>query len=262
MPRFAANLTFLWTDRPFVSRFDAAARAGFAAVEYMFPYAEDLKAVAAELRRLKLRQTLFNLPAGDWAAGERGIAVDPGRRDEFRDGVRQGIDVARLLKCPRVNCLVGKQLEDVPLKDQWACLVDNIKMAAAAFEQVGLVLLVEPINTFDMPGFFLRTPSEAFELQDKVGAANLKVQYDVYHAQRMEGNLTQTITRNIGRIGHIQIADAPDRNQPGTGEINFSYLLRAIDRTDYAGDIGLEYRPTGATDESFNWIEEMGFSRG
>ena len=211
---------------------------------------------------MKLRQTLFNLPAGDWAVGDRGIAVDPGRRDEFRDGVRQAIDVSRLLKCPRVNCLVGKQLEDVPLKDQWACLVDNIKMAASAFEHVGLVLLVEPINTIDVPGFFLRTPAEAFELQDKVGAANLKVQYDVYHAQRMEGNLTHTITRNIGRIGHIQIADAPDRNQPGTGEINFPYLLRAIDRTDYAGDIGLEYRPTGATDESFDWIEEMGFTRG
>jgi len=262
MPRFAANLTFLWTDRPFVSRFDAAARAGFAAVEYMFPYAEDLDAIAAELRRLKLRQTLFNLPAGDWAAGDRGIAVAPGRREEFREGVRVGIQVAQFLHCPRVNCLVGKQLEDVPLKEQWACLVDNIKMAAAAFEQVGLVLLVEPINTIDVPGFFLRTPSEAFQLQEAVGAANLKVQYDVYHAQRMEGNLTHTITRNIGRIGHIQIADAPDRNQPGTGEIHYPYLLRAIDRTDYAGDVGLEYRPTGATDESFDWIEEMGFSRG
>lgn len=262
MPRFAANLTFLWTDRPFVSRFDAAARAGFAAVEYMFPYAEDLDAVAAELRRLKLRQTLFNLPAGDWAAGDRGIAVAPGRREEFRDGVRKGIEVAQFLHCPRVNCLVGKQLEDVPLKEQWDCLVDNIKMAATAFEHVGLVLLVEPINTIDMPGFFLRMPSEAFHLQEVVGAANLKVQYDVYHAQRMEGNLTHTITRNIGRIGHIQIADVPDRNQPGTGEINYPYLLRAIDRTDYAGDVGLEYRPTGGTDESFDWIEEMGFTRG
>src|SRR3989304_7620346 len=144
MPRFASNLTFLWTDRPFVSRFDAAARAGFAAVEYMFPYAEDLDAIAAELRRLKLRQTLFNLPAGDWAAGDRGIAVAPGRREEFRKGVREGIDVAQFLHCPRVNCLVGKQLEDVPLKEQWACLVDNITMAATAFEQVDLGRLVEP----------------------------------------------------------------------------------------------------------------------
>ena len=240
MPRFAANLTFLWTDRPFVSRFDAAARAGFAAVEYMCPYAEDLNAVAAELRRLKLRQTLFNLPAGDWAAGDRGIAVDPGRRDEFRDGVRKGIDVARLLRCPRVNCLVGKQLEDVPLEEQWACLVDNIKMAATEFEQVGLVLLVEPINTIDVPDFFLQRPSEAFHLQEEVGAANLKVQYDVYHAQRMEGNLTHTITRNIGRIGHIQIADAPDRNQPGTGEINYPAIAAALDEMGYTGTVGLE----------------------
>ncbi|MGH2373361.1 MAG: hydroxypyruvate isomerase family protein [bacterium] len=261
MPRFAANLTFLWADRPFMARFDAAARAGFGAVEYMFPYAEDLKAIAGELRRLRLRQVLFNLPAGDWAAGDRGMAVDPARRREFRDGVRLAVDVARRLACPRVNCLVGKQLENVPLKEQWACLVDNVKSAAAACEQIGLVLLVEAVNTFDIPGFFLRTSSEAFQLQEAVGAANLKVQFDVYHAQRMEGNLTHTLTRNIGRIGHVQIADAPDRNQPGTGEINFAYLFRALDRTDYGGEVGLEYKPSGATDESFGWIEAMGYAR-
>lgn len=262
MPRFAASLTFLWSDRPFIARFDAAARAGFGAVEYMFPYAEDLDAIAGELRRLGLRQVLFNLPAGDWAAGDRGMAVDPARRSEFRQGVRLGIDVARRLGCPRVNCLVGRQLDGVPVEEQWACLVDNIKSAAAAFEKVGLVLLVEPVNTFDIPGFFLRSTSEAFHLQDAVGAANLKVQFDVYHAQRMEGNLTHTLTRNIGRIGHIQVADAPDRNQPGTGEINFAYLFRALDRTDYGGEVGLEYRPSGATDESFDWIEGMGYTRG
>lgn len=261
MPRFAANLTFLWADRPFMARFDAAARAGFGAVEYMFPYAEDIKAIAGELRRLRLRQVLFNLPAGDWAAGDRGLAVDPARRREFRDGVRLAVDVARRLACPRVNCLVGKQLESVPLKEQWTCLVDNVKGAAAACEQVGIVLLVEAVNTFDIPGFFLRTSSEAFQLQDAVRAPNLKVQFDVYHAQRMEGNLTHTLTRNIGRIGHVQIADAPDRNQPGTGEINFAYLFRALDRTDYGGEVGLEYKPSAATDESFGWIEAMGYAR-
>jgi hydroxypyruvate isomerase len=228
----------------------------------MFPYAEDIDAIAGELRRLGLRQVLFNLPAGDWAAGDRGIAVDPARRAEFREGVRLAVDVARRLGCPRVNCLVGRQLEQVPLAEQWACLVDNLKHAAATFEQVGLVLLVEPINTFDIPGFFLRTSGEAFQLQDAVGAANLKVQYDVYHAQRMEGNLTHTLRTNIGRIGHIQVADAPDRNQPGTGEINFAYLFRVLDRTDYEGEVGLEYRPTGPTDESFDWIEAMGYTRG
>jgi hydroxypyruvate isomerase len=262
MPRFAANLTFLWTDRPFMARFDAAARAGFRAVEYMFPYSEDLDAIAGELRRLGLRQVLFNLPAGNWAAGDRGIAVDPSRRGEFREGVRLAIDAARRLACPRVNCLVGKQLEQVPLAEQWASLVDNIKHAAAEFERVGLVLLVEPINTFDMPGFFLRTSTEAFQLQDAVGAANLKVQYDVYHAQRMEGNIAYTLRTNIGRIGHIQVADSPDRNQPGTGEINFAYLFRVLDRTDYEGEVGLEYRPADSTDDSFDWIEEMGYTRG
>lgn len=261
MPRFSASLSFLWTDRPFLARFDAAARAGFRAVEYMFPYAEDIAAIAGELRRLKLRQVLFNLPAGDWAAGDRGIAVDPARRAEFREGVRLAVDIARHLECPRVNCLVGRQLEDVPIEEQWACLVDNIKHAAACFERAGLVLLIEPVNTFDIPGFFLRTSSEAFHLQDAVGAANLRVQFDVYHAQRMEGNLTHTLTRNIGRIGHIQVADAPDRGQPGTGEINFANLFRALDRTDYGGEVGLEYRPTGPTDESFDWIEAMGFTR-
>jgi len=261
MPRFAANLTFLWSDRPFNARFDAAARAGFGAVEYMFPYAEDIDAIAGELRRLKLRQALFNLPAGDWAAGDRGIAVDPGRRGEFREGVRLAVEIARRLGCPRVNCLVGKQMEGVPLAEQWACLVDNLKSAAAAFEEVGLVLLVEAVNTFDIPGFFLRTTSEAFHLQEAVGAANLKVQFDVYHAQRMEGNLVHTLRNNIGRIGHIQVADSPDRNQPGTGEINFGYLFRVLDRTDYAGDVGLEYRPAGTTDESFGWIEELGYTR-
>jgi hydroxypyruvate isomerase len=262
MPRFAANLSFLWTDRPFLARFDAAARAGFRAVEYMFPYDEDLDAVAGELRRLKLRQALFNLPAGDWAAGERGIAVDPSRRAEFREGVALAADVARRLRCPRVNCLVGKQLQAVPVEEQWACLVDNLKYAAAAFERAGLLLLVEPVSTVAVPGFFIRTSAEAFALQDAVGAANLKVQYDVYHAQRMEGNLTATLRANIGRIGHIQVADSPDRNQPGTGEINFAYLFRVLDRTDYGGDVGLEYQPSGPTDESFGWIEAMGYTRG
>jgi len=262
MPRFAANLSFLWTDRPFLARFDAAARAGFRAVEYLFPYDEDLDAVAGELRRLKLRQALFNLPAGDWAAGERGIAVDPSRRAEFREGVALAADVARRLRCPRVNCLVGKQLQAVPVEEQWACLVDNLKHAAAAFERAGLLLLVEPVSTVAVPGFFIRTSAEAFALQDAVGAANLKVQYDVYHAQRMEGNLTATLRANIGRIGHIQVADSPDRNQPGTGEINFAYLFRVLDRTDYGGDVGLEYQPSGPTDESFGWIEAMGYTRG
>lgn len=261
MPRFAANLTLLWPDRPFMARFDAAARVGFGAVEYMFPYAENIDAITGELRRLKLRQVLFNLPAGDWAAGDRGIAVDPNRRAEFREGVHLAIDIARRFNCPRVNCLVGKQLEGVPVAEQWATLVENLKGAAAAFEQVGLVLLVEPINTLDIPGFFLRTTGEAFQLQDAVGAANFKVQFDVYHAQRMEGNLTHTLRNNIGRIGHIQVADSPDRNQPGTGEINFAYLFRVLDRTDYGGEVGLEYRPTGATDESFDWIEAMGYTR-
>lgn len=262
MPRFAANLTFLWTDRPFLGRFEAAARAGFRAVEYMFPYAEDIDAIAGALPRLGLRQVLFNLPAGDWAAGDRGIAADPGRRAEFRDGVNLAVEVARRLRCPRLNCLVGKALEAVPRQEQWACLVDNLKAAAAVLERAGLTLLVEPVNTLDIPGFFLSTSAEAFRLQDEVGAGNLKVQFDVYHAQRMEGNLTHTLRTHLGRIGHIQIADSPDRHEPGTGEINFGYLFKVLDAQGYSGEVGLEYRPSGDTDASFGWIEALGYTRG
>jgi hydroxypyruvate isomerase len=261
MPRFAANLSFLWPDRSLIARLDAAARAGFSAVEFMFPYAEDVPAIEKELKRLKLRLVLFNLPAGDWAGGERGIAVDPRRRAEFRDGIRHAVDIARRLRVPRVNCLVGRQVDTIPVDEQWATLVDNLKTAATAFERAGLVLLIEPINTFTVPGFFIRTTAEAFHVQETVAAANLKIQFDVYHAQRMEGNLAHTLRTSIGRIGHVQIADSPDRNQPGTGEINFPYLFRVLDRTDYVGDVGLEYQPTGATDDSFDWIESMGYSR-
>lgn len=262
MPRFAANLTFLWTDRPFMARFDAAVRAGFAAVEYMFPYAEDIDAIAGELRRLGLRQVLFNLPAGDWSAGDRGIAADPGRRDQFRDGVRLAIDVARRLECRKINCLAGKRLEGVPPEEQRACLVDNLKYAASAFEQAGLMLLLEPVNTFTIPGFFVSTSAQVFEIMDVVGAPNLKVQYDVFHAQRMEGNLAHTLRTYIDRIGHVQVADSPDRHEPGTGEINFAYLFRVLDEIGYGGEVGLEYQPSGETDGSLGWIEAMGYTRG
>lgn len=262
MPRFAANLTFLWADRPFMARFDAAARAGFTAVEYMFPYAEEIDAIAGEMRRLGLRQVLFNLPAGDWAAGDRGIAADPGRRDQFRDGVRLAIDVARCLGCVKINCLAGKRLEEVSPEEQRACLADNLKFAASAFEQAGLTLLLEPVNTFTIPGFIVSTSSQAFEVMDIVGASNLKLQYDVFHAQRMEGNLAHTLRTHIGRIGHVQVADSPDRHEPGTGEINFAYLFRVLDEIGYDGEVGLEYQPSGDTDDSLGWIEAMGYRRG
>jgi hydroxypyruvate isomerase len=262
MPNFAANLTMLFSEVPFLERFERAARAGFRAVEYMFPYEEDADAIARALRELRLKQVLFNLPAGDWAAGDRGIAVDPSRREEFRQGVPVAIELARRFGCRRLNCLVGKRRDDVAVEEQWACLVDNLRYAAAALEREGITLLVEPVNTYDIPGFFLHTSARTVQLLEDVGAPNARLQYDIYHMQRMEGNLVDTMRRLRDRIGHVQLADAPARHEPGTGEINFAFVLRELDRLGYEGYVGLEYRPSGPTESTLGWIEAMGFQRG
>lgn len=262
MPHFAANLTMLFTEVPFLDRFEAAARSGFQAIEYMFPYAEDTDAIATALAELRLTQVLFNLPAGDWVAGDRGIAVDPGRREEFRAGVATARDMAQQFRCTRLNCLVGKRDDAMSESEQRRCLVDNLRYAAGELAGAGITLLVEPVNTYDIPGFFLSTSSQAGRLLDEVAAPNALLQYDIYHMQRMEGNLTQTMHRLLERVGHVQIADAPDRHEPGTGEINFPYVLGALDAMGYAGYVGLEYRPSGVTEETLGWIEAMGRSRG
>lgn len=262
MPAFAANLTMLFTEVPFLERFERAARSGFTAVEYMFPYQEDTDAIARALRGLRLTQVLFNLPAGDWAGGDRGIMVDPNRRAEFREGVGRAVELARRFGCRKLNGLVGKRRDDVPPEEQWACLVDNLRFAAAELERAGMTLLVEPVNTFDIPGFFLHTSARAIQLLDDAAAANARLQYDVYHMQRMEGNLVDTMRRLRDRIGHVQLADAPARHEPGTGEINFPFVLRELDALGYEGHVGLEYRPSGPTEASFGWIEAMGYTRG
>jgi hydroxypyruvate isomerase len=251
----------LFTDRPFLERFEAASRNGFAAVEYMHPYEEDISAIARALQRLHLSQVLFNLPSGNWQAGDRGLAVDPGRDEEFRRGVARAVDVARTLRCPRLNCLVGKRLEGVSESDQWACLVDNVRYAARELARADLTLMIEPVNSYDVPGFFLNTSTQALRVLEEVRAPNLRLQYDVYHMQRMEGNLSTTLSRLHDRIGHVQIADAPDRHEPGTGEIHFPYLLRHLDRLGYEGFVGLEYKPSESSEASFSWIEAMGFQR-
>ena len=261
MPKFAANLTMLFGDLPFLERFDAAARNGFRAVEYMFPYQEDTDGIARALDRLKLEQVLFNLPAGDWAAGDRGVAVHPGRREEFRRGVGQAVELARRYRCPRVNCLVGKRDERLAYEEQWRCLVDNLRYAAGQLVSQGITLLVEPINTYDIAGFFLSTSAQAVRLLDEVGAPNARIQYDIYHMQRMEGNLVYTMARLRERLGHVQVADSPDRHEPGTGEINFPYVFKQLDAMGYEGYVGLEYKPSGSTEASFGWIETLGFRR-
>jgi hydroxypyruvate isomerase len=257
MPKFAANLTMLFTELPFMERFEAAAKAGFKAVEYLFPYAFDKKELAAALRANGLEQVLHNLPAGNWDIGERGIACHPDRVSEFREGVGRAIDYATALGCPQVNCLAGKLPVGAALQDAHPTLVANLRLAARELEAAGLRLVIEPINSFDIPGFFLTRTDQALALIDEVGSSNLKLQYDIYHAQRMEGELGNTLSKNIERIGHIQLADNPGRGEPGTGEINYPWLFKHIDAIGYNGWIGCEYKPRGTTTEGLGWRQAL-----
>lgn len=259
MPVFSANLNFLFGEHPFLERFEASREAGFLFVEYMFPYGHDPLTLADLLKANGLRQVLFNLPAGDWGAGDRGLATDPGRVEEFRRGVELGLEYALALQVDRINCLVGKRIEGIPEEEQWGLLVENLRHAAKRLDEEGLTLLVEPLNTFDVPDFFLCRSSDGLRLLREVGAPNLKIQFDVYHMQRMEGNLTDTLRTNLHAIGHIQIADAPGRHQPGTGEINYGFVLRELDRLGYPFFVGLEYIPEPDTLTSLSWLREMGF---
>lgn len=253
MPKFAANLTMLFNELPFMQRFEAAAKAGFKAVEYLFPYAYDKKELAAALRINGLEQVLHNLPAGNWDGGERGIACHTDRVGEFREGVARAIDYATALGCPQVNCLLGKLPEGQTAADARKVVVDNLRFAAKELQGAGIRLLIEPINSFDIPGFYLTRSDQALSLIDEVGSSNLLLQYDIYHAQRMEGELGNTLTKNITRIGHIQLADNPGRGEPGTGEINYPWLFNHIDSLGYAGWIGCEYKPRGTTVDGLGW---------
>jgi hydroxypyruvate isomerase len=255
MPKLAANLTMLWNELDFLDRFAAAARAGFSAVEYLFPYAYAKQTLVDRLGENKLTQALHNLPAGDWAKGERGIAVLPERRGEFRDGVGSAIEYAKALGCTQLNCLVGITPSGADEDAVRSNLVDNLKFAAAELGKVGIKLLVEPINTRDIPGFYLHRTKQAVELFVDVGSSNLYLQYDIYHMQIMEGDLGPTIRSNLPRIAHVQIADNPGRNEPGTGEIHHPFLFDLLDREGYKGYVGCEYKPKGKTDEGLGWAK-------
>lgn len=257
MPRFAANLTMLFTEQPFLDRFAAAAAAGFEAVEFLFPYAHDAAEIRALLDRHGLRLVLHNLPAGDWEAGERGIACHPDRVEEFRAGVTRGIAYAQALGVGQLNCLAGKAPAGVPEAQLRATLVDNLRHAAAQLDAAGLRLLIEPINTFDIPGFFLNRTQQAVDILDEVGAANAFVQYDLYHAQRMEGELAGTLRRHLSRIGHVQLADNPGRHEPGTGEMNYRFLFAELDRLGYGGWVGCEYKPAASTVAGLGWRQSL-----
>lgn len=255
MPKFSANLTMMFNEVEFLGRFERAAKAGFKAVEYMFPYEWPKEQLAAELESHKLEQVLFNFPAGDWAAGERGIACIPGREGEFKDGVGSALDYADALGCPTINCLVGLTPAGPEQDRVRQTLVNNLQFAAAALEKKGVRFVIEMLNHNAVPGFHLVTTKEALRLIEAVNHPNLTMQYDVYHMQIMEGNLIDTMSANMSRIGHIQIADNPGRHEPGTGEINFPNVFAAIDKAGYDGWIGCEYVPAGKTEEGLGWLD-------
>jgi hydroxypyruvate isomerase len=261
---FSANLSTLFTDRPFSERFAAARACGFEAVECQFPYAHPAAELAGLLRAHQLRMVLHNLPAGDWAAGERGIACQPHRVAEFRAGVSQALAYATALGVPQLNCLVGTVPADLDAAEAMQTLRHNLRYAAAKLALHGLRLLIEPINRWDVPGFLLDRPSQALALIDELALDNLYLQYDVYHAQRAEGELTATLRRAMPRIAHIQIADNPGRHEPGSGEINHRFLFDDLDRLGYQGHVGCEYFPAnggpGGTEAGLGWIKAHGRS--
>jgi hydroxypyruvate isomerase len=250
MTRLAANLSTLFTEVDFPERFAAAARAGFRYVEYQFPYQWKPDELAKRAGEAGVEVVLHNLPAGDFAKGERGIACLPGREGEFREAVQKGIAYAKAVGCPRLNCLAGLAPAE---RRHFDVLVENVRYAARQLGEAGLQLTLEAINTRTVPGFFLSGSAQAIDVLNAAGEGNAFLQYDFFHMQIMEGNLAQTVERLLPRIGHVQLADVPDRHEPGTGEINFDFLLAHLDAIGYSGWVGCEYNPKGDTVEGLKW---------
>ena len=256
MPRLAANLTYLFTELAFLDRFGAAAEAGFRGVEYQLPYVHDKRAMAERLGEHELEMVLINLPSGDVQAGDAGLACQPDRTQEFRESVEEGIDFAKALGCPQLNCLAGIAPRDVDAERLFDTFVDNLRFAAERLAREGLRLLIEPINTRDRPGFYLSRSTQAMEIIDTVGADNLFLQFDVYHTQIMQGDIVKHFEAHRERIRHVQIADNPGRHEPGTGEINYPFVLAAMDAMGYEGWISCEYAPSTGTLESLGWARD------
>lgn len=254
MAQFSANLTMLFNEVPFLDRFRAAARSGFRAVEYVSPYECYPGDISDRLKANRLKQVLFNLPVGDWAAGERGIAIFPDRVAEFRDGIATAIRYAKALDCPQVNCLAGIAPDGADVGVLRQTLTENLRYASAELQRAGIRLLIEPINTRDMPGFFLNTSQQAIDLIRDVGSSNLFLQYDVYHMHIMEGDTLATLARHLPLIKHVQIADYPGRHEPGSGDIDFPAILSHLSAIGYDGWIGAEYKPTAETTAGLGWL--------
>lgn len=256
MPRFAANLSMMYTEHAFLDRFEAAARDGFTAVEYLFPYEHSASDLASLLKAHGLHQVLFNTPPGDWSAGERGLACLPDRQAEFRDGIARALEYAQALDCPRIHVMAGIAPSGCDRSAMRRAYVANLQWAADRAAPVGVDLLIEPINTRDMPGFFLNRQDEAHAVIADVGAPNLKVQMDLYHCQIVEGDVAMKLRRYLptGRVGHLQIAGVPERHEPDVGELNHDYLFGVIDELGFDGWVGCEYRPRGSTPAGLGWL--------
>jgi len=255
MTRLAANLTMMFNEVDFLDRFEAAAQAGFKGVEYLFPYDFPASELKARLDQFGLTQVLHNLPAGDWGAGERGIACHPDRVEEFKAGVDTAIEYATALGCAQVNCLVGIAPEGVHPATLRQTVVDNLTFAADKLKAAGIKLIIEAINTRDIPGFYLCGTQQALDLIAETGSDNIGVQYDIYHMQIMEGDLAPTMEKHLASIDHIQLADNPGRNEPGTGEINYPFLFSFLDKIGYQGWIGCEYKPATTTLDGLGWAD-------
>jgi hydroxypyruvate isomerase len=254
MPRFAANLSMMYAELPFLERFGAAARDGFAAVECLFPYEHPAGEVASRLREHGLQQVLLNAPPGDMAAGERGLASLPGREDEFRRSIDTAIDYARAIGCPRVHVMAGLAPDEAARERQWPIYASRIAWAAGRLAQAGLETTIEPINPRDIPGYLLNTQAQAHALRDTIGLSSLKVQMDLYHCQIVEGDVATRIRRHLAGVGHVQIAGVPQRHEPDLGELNYPFLLDLLDELGYDGWVACEYRPRAGTSEGLGWI--------
>lgn len=255
MPRFAANLSMMYTEHDFLDRFAATAKDGFQAVEYLFPYDHPAAEIRKRLDDHGLTQALFNAPPGDWAAGERGIAALPGRETEFRNAFATALEYAAVIGNDRVHVMAGLVPPDADRARCRAVYLENLAYAAASAAAHGITVLIEPINTRDMPGYFLNRQDDGQAICQQVGAANLKVQFDCYHCQIVEGDIARKLERDFAGIGHIQIAGVPERHEPDIGELNYPYLFDVIDRLGYTGWIGCEYRPRAGTSEGLGWLK-------
>ncbi len=256
MPRFCANLSMMFTEYPSLDRFEHAAKAGFTAIEFLFPYDQQASDIHARLQDNGLEQILFNMPPGDWAMGERGTACLPGRQSEFRDGVKRALDYAAVLGTKRLHCMAGLMPAGTAQGTAASLYATNLAWATEQAQAAGILVVIEPINHRDMPGFFLNTTGQAAAIVQALGRDRLAILFDIYHCQITEGDVTSRLATLLPLIGHIQIADVPGRNEPGTGELNYPYIFGRVDTLGYDGWIGCEYRPAAATVDGLGWLTQ------